>query len=1019
MYIVNLFSKKWAEVDSVNRIMERSAIYTQLLDEWQYEKFDYLGVNQYHKLLDGVIRLGEMWDMEGTYFFRRNVEIPSLEKAMDWYIEFDIGGENEVYVDDIPMGSIDTEHHEVLMAAHTAESRVLPVKIQAARHAHDYVRIKRSTGKEYGCHIFRKVRLVARNRTLVEFCSLATVLLQLMDCDLLSEELCEVIHEILKKVLYEIDYYAEMDTLETQVSAGQKRLLAMIHSLRPERTFGNSIFMGHSHLDLAFKWTYRETYRKIERTLSNAVCLMERYPDVTYVQSQMHIIETLATGYPELFQRVRKLVSGGKLEVVGDVYVEFDTNIPSGESLIRQFLLGKAIANDLTGTNSKVCFLPDTFGYSGILPQIMRQAGYEYFVTAKLSWNDTNKPQNLSFLWTGIDGSSIKTHLIDSYGGNPDPTRLNDQCKDKRYSTMPNGDCHIYQYGAGDGGGGISEDNILTIQSLDQLKVFTKVHQMTLEQAMEVIFRDVSEDALPVSTGELYFENHRGVYTSQERIKKGNRGLELALQKTEVMNTLAYLQGHPYDREELNRVWKKLLLNQFHDIIAGSCISQVAEEAERDFKQGIEACNSIVKKVIGDLETGGSDITIFNPLGIPSDNVVKVRLPYPVQEIGGRAVQLVPSDDGECWGLVNLESIPAFGNRKYCLGEKAELTLGENRDTNTLENGRYRIRFDENGDIAELYDKLQKRQVLRGKGNVFSAHVDRGGYFESWNVTADIERKVYPVETVEHMCLIEEGPVRRTLKVIKTFRQSTIIQNISIYEDSPRIDFHTEVDFQEQQMLLKAGFDVDVDAPVATYDISMGDLTRPTTRNNSFERARFEVNTHKFVDLSAEDYGVAILNDCKYGCDVAGNRMRITLIKTATFPDENQDIGLHEFCYSLYPHTGDVKQGGVREVAYRLNQPPCTILGNLTLPEEPVLCEDMGIMMEALKKAEREEAVILRLYEHHGREREIRIRWNLPMSGVRKCNVLEQELEDDVRLDGQDIYLLVKPYEIVTLKIFQ
>ena len=275
------------------------------------------------------------------------------------------------------------------------------------------------------------------------------------------------------------------------------------------------------------------------------------------------------------------------------------------------------------------------------------------------------------------------------------------------------------------------------------------------------------------------------------------------------------------------------------------------------------------------------------------------------------------------------------------------------------------------------------------------------------------------VETVEHMCLIEEGPVRRTLKVIKTFRQSTIIQNISIYEDSPRIDFHTKVDFQEQQMLLKAGFDVDVDAPVATYDISMGDLTRPTTRNNSFERARFEVNTHKFVDLSAEDYGVAILNDCKYGCDVAGNRMRITLIKTATFPDENQDIGLHEFCYSLYPHTGDVKQGGVREAAYRLNQPPCTIFGNLTLPEEPVLCEDMGIMMEALKKAEREEAVILRLYEHHGREREIRIRWNLPMSGVRKCNVLEQELEDDVRLDGQDIYLPVKLYEIVTLKIFQ
>ena len=1042
MYHINLFDIRWAEADAVRRLLERSVVYNEPLDGWQYEKFDYTGINKYRKLSEGVIHFDEMWDTEGTYFFRREVELPAVMEETDWYLEFEIGGECEVYVGDVPVGSLDTEHHDVLAARGSRGGTVLPVTIQATRHAHDYVRIKRSQGKEYGYHIFRKALLVVRKKKLVEFSSLLTVVLQLMDCDVLESKVRDSLHEILKQVLYEIDYFADMDTLEAQVEKGYGRLLSMVQGLHPETGFGESIFMGHSHLDLAFKWTYKETYRKMERTLSNTVCLMERYPQVVFVQSQLHILETLSTGYPELFRRVRKLDDEGRLEVAGDTYVEFDTNIPSGESLIRQFLVGKSLAHNLTGTDSRVCFLPDTFGYSGILPQILRQAGFQYFVTAKLAWNDTNRPEHLSFLWEGIDGSRIRTHLIESYGGSPDPMRLNSLCRDERCGSMPNGDRHIYQYGAGDGGGGISEENILSIQALDELKAFTQVSHKTLEQAMESVFEGVEEGALPLREGELYFENHRGVYTSQERIKKGNRGLEHALHRTELLGTLSYINGHTYYQEEITEIWKKLLLNQFHDIIAGSCIRQVVEEADRDFAQGIAECDRLNIKILQDLGTEGGRLTLINPLGFQAGGVMKIQLPYPVKDLDGSPVQMTQNDEEGCWGLVYIDSIPPFGCRRFDLGGKLPDGTGkgqpgslensgaetetvkmqnsgaETGGTDMLENSRYLIRFNDNGEIIQLYDKLHDRQVLRGKGNFLRVHVDRGGYFESWNITSDIERKVYPVDEVESMELMENGPVRKTLRIRKTFRRSVIEQDISIYEGSSRIDFFTRADFKEPQMLLKAGFDVDVDAPVAVYDISMGNIARETSRSTSFEKAKFEVNTHKFMDLSAKDYGVAILNDCKYGCDVAGSTMRISLIKTATFPDENQDIGLHEFCYSLYPHAGDVREGRVREEAYQLNQPLFSVMGDVPLPDAPVICSAPGIMVETFKKEEHGPGVILRLYEHYGRKREFSLRFHLPVSEVYRCNVLEEELPGESMLrEGAEVVLSVRPYEIITLKL--
>ena len=975
-----MFSGKWAERDAIKRILERSIEDCQPVDGWQFVKYQYADINVYHKVADGNIFFHQMWDNDGTYYFYREIMVPETRERKDWYLAFDIGGECEVYVNEKPKGSLDSNHQTVLIAEETYGGEKLSIKVQATRHEHEYVRSERMTGKSYGYHIFRRVNLFSRNNVLYEFSFLAKTLLDFTDCDLLmKEEQKELLH-LLKDVLYEVDYFADTELLETQVKRGEEEILKKLEQFSFQNRFGESLFMGHSHLDLVFKWTYKETFRKIERTLSNTVYLLKRYPNATYVQSQMCIVETLQRAYPDLYKEFQELLRNGNIEVVGDVYSEFDSNIPSGESLIRQFLIGRKIAKSVKKTNSKVCYLPDTFGYSGILPQILRQAGYEYFVTAKLGWNDTNPPEYFTFMWKGIDGSRIKTHLLDSYGGDPSPLRLNERSKDDRCRQAPIETAHIYQYGAGDGGGGISEENLLTIQAVEELGCFTKVKHVTLEQAMNQVFSEDLQEDLPVKEGELYFERHRGVYTSQAKIKRENRFLEQDLHRLEFLQVISFLKGNYIHKEEVENIWKLLLFNQFHDIIAGSCIHTAIKEAEEQLETARELCKAIENDLLKELMSSQEGSSIVNPLGVTANGME----PFSAKSITIDEIDLC-------------ESMTPMA-------------------TNVLENSKYRMVFDENGEIDELYDKNQKRQVLRGKGNVFTAHVDRGGYFESWDISEDIERKVYPVHQLEELLLIEDGPVRKTIQIKKRFRSSLILQKISIYKDSASITFDTTVDFKEPQMLLKVGFDVDVDSSFATYDISMGNLKRETTRNSSHEKAKYEVCMHKFFDLSEETHGVAVFSDCKYGCDTLGNRMRLTLIKTATFPDETQDIGEHRFSYGLYPHEGDVMTGRVRESAYQFQMNTYHIKGKLEI-ESPIVYQEDGVILETMKVAEDGSGIMLRFYEHRGQEKIMTLQWRYPFYKVQKCNVLE-ELIEELPLDGDNTFCLkIKPYEIVTLKI--
>lgn len=1022
MFNIDIFCEKWSTTNTIEEVKKRISEFEWNIMEWAYEKYDFLALGEYKFLEKGKIKTGDRWDENYTYFFTYEFKVPESLVGKNLFLVLDIFGESEVYVNNVPKGSIDSEHSDVRLSSCVKQGEILQIRIQSAKHEHDAVRNERAWGKRYPHHVFNTSKLICKNQDVEAFYYLAKRTLEIHLSYKQDEKVSDQIYEILKTVLYEIDYYETYETFVEEVKKASKRLVEEVKALNIPYCYGKSLWMGHSHLDLAFKWSWKETFRKIERTLSNTCEVLNNHSDGTYVQSQIKILEVLESAYPELFQKTLKLINKGRVEVVGDLYVEFDTNLPSGESLIRQILYGKKFGKAHFMKESLVCYLPDTFGYSGILPQILVQAGYKYFVTAKLDWNDTNQPPYLFFNWHGIDGSKIMSHILASnYGGECDLARVEKYSKDLRQKELTS--TRIYQYGAGDGGGGISEDMILNKRALKQLECMVEVADSTLEGAMDDISRSFTN--LPSVEGELYFEKHRGVYTSQGNIKKYNRKSELALRDAEIISAVGMLDNITYPQELLDETWKKVLFNQFHDIIAGSSITSVIDEAVFSYKKAIEAAHQVSQHALNKMTTKGEDIILWNTLAWKRDEVVQVTLENStplITDMGDNIIyQVIKQDQNLFTVLLDVRDIPSVGYKRLVFNpcKALQLNLPRMLDGSVLENELYKIVFDKVGEMTSIVDKLNNRYVLRGKGNALIAYVDRPGYFESWDIVADFERKSHPIQDVLEMKLIEMGPIRWTMKITKTFRKSIITQFISIYNHNRRIDVKTEMDFYEPQILLKALFEVDIDAPFASYDISIGNLKRPTTNNNSLEKAQFEVNTHKWADLSDQAYGVSILNDCKYGCDIKNNRMRITLLKTSTFPDPIQDIGHHEFTYSILPHLGGYVEGEVTKMAYELNIPSIPVRGE-TLKESFSFIETKSnnIIVETIKKSEENDDLIIRLYEFTGKSGLGVLQFNQEYETIEKCDVLERVI-GKFSLEHGCVSFEIQPYEIVTLKLLK
>ncbi len=814
-------------------------------------------------------------------------------------------------------------------------------------------------------------------------------------------------------------------------------------SLSPDKSWQPHVTgIGHAHIDVAWLWRLSHTRLKAADTFSTALYHMESYPHFIFIQSQPQLYQFIKEDQPELFARIKEKVATGQWEAEGAMWVESDTNIPNGESLVRQFLFGQRFFQREFGYTSKVLWLPDVFGYSPALPQLIKGAEAEYFITSKLSWNDTNRMPADTFWWQGMDGSKVLTYFLTAqnddgwhaytYNGDMHPGVLARVWKNYRQKDINRET--LVAYGWGDGGGGPTRP---MIEAAGLLGKPLSPELPTVATGRVADFMDRVKQRVegnpdtPEWNGELYFEYHRGTYTSQARTKRNNRLTERNLHNAEWLSSAATLVGgQAYPQKELNQVWEKVLTNQFHDIIPGSSIGEVYHDAEETYAEvravTDEVINQAQETLTQQLNLGPDSLVLFNGLPWERDALVEV------DEVTARNLNLPTQELGNGQSLVEVKNVPAYGYQTFQPNSTQIKSSADSLSVATkyLENDYYRLDLNERGQISRLYDKLRGRDVLsaEARGNVFQLFEDKPLDFDAWDIDAFYKQKSWELDNLVSIEPIEQGPLRAGLRLEWLYSGRTrVTQRIYLYRNNPRIDFVTQVDWQERQTLLKVAFPVDAHSPKATAEVQFGNIERPTHRNTSWDAAKFETCTHKWFDLSEGDYGVAILNDCKYGYDVLGNVMRQTLLKGAIYPDPLADLGLHEFTYSLLPHSGGWFEAGVHRAAYELNHPLLVFSGgspnpNSTLPTRWSLVEVQStsdsVIVETVKKAEDSDDLIIRVYEAGNRRGKFSLKFPYTINKAVEVNLLEHELADSaVEVANNNLTSQIRPYQIKTFRV--
>ena len=735
--------------------------------------------------------------------------------------------------------------------------------------------------------------------------------------------------------------------------------------------------VGHAHIDTAWEWPIREAKRKVARSWSTQLALLDQYPDYVFAASQPLQYSWMKESYPDIYRRVKEKVAAGRWEPVGAMWVEADCNLPSGESLVRQLLHGKRFFTREFGYETRILWLPDVFGYPGNLPQLMAEAGCDSFLTQKLSWNDTNKPEHHTFMWEGIDGTRIFTHFppADTYNG--DFSREEVEQSVRNFKDGGSSNMSLYLFGWGDGGGGPQPE---MIESAHRLGV-------TLGRASD-FFEAASAQAhdLTTSVGELYFELHRGTYTSQSRIKRLNRVAQEALRQAEMWSVAANTRRRP----ELDKAWKGVLINQFHDILPGSSIDWVYEEAERDVAVAAERATGVGRDAISSIAGHGSTTTVFNATSHERRELIRV---------GTEDVRAV---------------VPACGWTVYVPGPAEPEVMVSER---SLENELLRVEWDERAVLTSIWDKEADREVLSGPGNLLQLHDDNPTRWDAWDL--DVAYRDSWTELTDVGVIHRRSGLRGGIGFQRRFGSSTVAQTMSLDAGSRVIRFQTEVEWRERHKILKVAFPVTVSSPEATYEIQFGHLRRPTHEDDPRARAMFEVCAQRWADLGDGGYGVALLNDCKHGYDIHGSVMRLSLLRAPTHPDPNADQGFHQFTYALMPHPGDFREAGVIEAAENLNSPLHVIFETGLVPgtsRSLVEIDTREAIVEAIKRAEDSDAAIVRLYEAWGRSCHAQVRTTLSASRAYLCDLLEREVEELPVRDGV-VELDLTPFKVLTLKL--
>jgi alpha-mannosidase len=869
-----------------------------------------------------------------------------------------------------------------------------------------------------------------------------------------------------------VDYGALDRGDQAAFDASLTRAEALLAPLKPALQRTSLEMTGNSHIDAAWLWPWTETVEVVRRTFGTALQLMEEYPQYTYTQSAAAYSEWMEEKYPALHEQIVNRVKQGRWEMVGGMWVEPDLNMPDGESLVRQLLIGKRYFKEKFGTDVRIGWNPDSFGYNWQLPQIYKRSGIDYFVTQKMAWNDTNQLPMKIFWWQSPDGSRVLTYFPHDYGNEIEPLSMARDIATTQ-ALNPGVPEMMHLFGVGDHGGGPTRAMLdQGVRWSEPDVIYPKAH-FGLAQAFfsnienkadtehaplwnykvlasgkaQLPAPPAGEFSLPVWNDELYFEYHRGVFTTQAQHKRSMRESEEQVLNAEKLSSLAWLAGDGYPGAELTKAWKKVLFNQFHDLAAGSGVGDIYRDAQQDYEYvrletgqvSSEALHTIESMVDTRAHGATVPVLVMNPLAWQRTDLVSVDLEMPESS---KVPLSVTNSEGEPQVFQVLSTDPARNTYKLLVEARTVPSLGyrvlyvtrggSSAPTDlqvhglTLENASLRVGVDpKTGCIASIYDKRSNFESIapNGCGNELIAFKDTPKNYDAWNIDSDFEQQSTKLDMADSVEVVERGPLRATVRVMRHWQNSKFVQDISVYAGLDRVDVHNDFDWHENHILLKAAFPLAASSSQATYEIPYGTIERPTTRNNRFEQAKFEVPALRWADLGDGVRGFSLINESKYGYDGKENVLRLSLLRSPTWPDPDADRGHHSFSYSLYPHSGDWKQALTVRRGYEFNYKLMAVQvqahsGTLAPSHSFVMAKENHVVLTAVKKAEDADGLILRFYEWAGKSGEVHLTVPNGAIGAQVTDLMEHPQGPALSLANADeITVPVTPYQIVSLRV--
>lgn len=996
-----------------------------------------LDADEVYHIVPGQVRglefhTGKEYVGRDRYFWvRKIITLPEHRDGYEVYGLFNfgtatstnsIGFESLLYVNGHPYQAVDTNHHDVNFEKLAGKEVELTFLFWTGLEGGELPKEIR--------HHFCQAQIGYLHSATDEFFYLTRTALQTLEY--LSDEQPEkhrALHAV-DKAINRIDWDEEYFRGTVQDALNQ--LKQELDTIRGNNAVTVNA-VGHTHIDVAWKWRYKHSREKAMRSFSTVLRLMEEFDEYIFLQSQPQLYAYLKEDCPELYEKIKARVVEGRWEAEGGMWLEADCNLTSGESLVRQFLYGMRFFQEEFGHSCEYLWLPDVFGYSWALPQILKGVGIRTFMTTKISWNQFNSMPHDIFRWRGIDGTEILTYFITkpeehhqltdrrgTYNGPLTPKGVVGswiKFRDKNLISET-----LIPYGFGDGGGGVNRDMLKTLRAMKHIPGLPETRTTKagsfFDRLHEVV--DHTDEYVPTWDGELYLEYHRGTYTSQAYNKRTNRHLEFALQECEALSAYAKCLGGTYDTEKIRHTWQTVLRNQFHDVIPGSAIKEVYEDCHREYGEAEQDLQGLTCRALKSILTPAENtVTLWHLGSFARTDTVFIEEKRTGYFVGADNVPLPFQRTAD--GYYVSVSLPALSFRTLRFMETETLpesasSFVPNMEKRTLETPFYRIAWNENGFLSRIFDIENNREVLAcdAVGNELRIYEDKPMDYDNWDIDIFYQFKHETAVLAKAPELAELGALRAVIRFTWTYRHSRFVQDMTVYSNSRRIDFVTKADWHESNRLLKSAFPVAIRSTHATYDIQFGHVERPTHYNTRWDYARFEVVAHKWADLSEEGYGVSILNDCKYGHSIKDNLMQITLLKSGKFPDREADMGEHVFTYALLPHTASPAEGNTIEESVRLNLPVHVEKGS-TQAFSAFTSSNRCVAFDAIKKAEDSDTLILRIHECRGSRTVVTLTPGFSMTAWNECNLLEEDSGETIH--DSRIETSLRPFEIKTFRI--